>query len=713
MIFPARPADPGSLRLVLEDDPEGLPVIRWAGILPGHRDGDGLPAVLTRHRGSPLLVEHYRPSFGRPGLRGHRLAGGTGADSRDVAGRDWSTAFRTRGLDAGPDRLVIEAEDPDAGLGLRTEVQALAGGALRARHVLTNRRPGPYLVDALEVSVPLPDTFAELLDFTGRHERERVPQRQPIRDGVWLRESRGGKPAEDSASVLIAGEPGFGFGSGEVMGVLVATSGNSTIAVERSGAEGPRFSAGELLLPGEIVLGQDESYQTPWVVVVAARDGLDSLAAALHRWQRGLDAHPVLQPVTLNVWEAVYFDHDSARLAGLAELAARVGVERFVLDDGWFHARRHDRAGLGDWWVDPDVWPGGLEPLAKHVHALGMQFGLWFEPEMVNPDSDLYRAHPDWILSTGGRVPRLHRHQLVLDLANDEVRTYLRDRISEVLSSNQVDYVKWDHNRPLLDAGSSRHGGAPGVHRHTLGFYALLDELRGLHPDVAWESCASGGGRIDLGVIERVQRFWTSDMTDALSRQQIQRWTGQFVAPEYLGAHVSSPTSHQTGRTLPLDFRAGTALFGAFGIEWDLTRAAEEDLDRLAMWCALHKEHRTLLHSGTVVRMETGDPAVLAHGVIAADARSGLVAHVQVEESVHSRGVVIRIPRLDPDLSYRIRWASPVQEPRMSAAPPLDPAGPTGGRPVGGAVLGDVGIWLPRRRPETLQLMHLEADTRP
>ena len=351
--------------------------------------------------------------------------------------------------------------------------------------------------------------------------------------------------------------------------------------------------------------------------VAAAGDGLDGLAASWHTWQRSLPTHPPEQPVLLNVWEAVFFDHDLSRLQGIAERAARVGVERFVLDDGWFRHRRDDTAGLGDWWVDESVWPDGLDPLIDHVRGLGMQFGLWFEPEMVNPESDLFREHPDWILSVGHREPMLERDQMVLDLTRPEVRHYLLERVSAVLTEHPIDFVKWDHNRDLLEAGSGHRRGAPAVHEQTLAFYDLLDTLRAAHPAVQWESCASGGGRIDFGVLEKVQRFWGSDMTDALSRQQIQRWTTQLLAPELIGAHVSSPVSHTTGRHLSLDFRAATALFCSFGIEWDLLEADDEDLDRLAAWVARHRRFRPLLHSGRTIRPPSSDPAVLLHGVVA------------------------------------------------------------------------------------------------
>jgi alpha-galactosidase len=706
VIFPAA----GGARLVLDEatDPARLPVVRWLGLLDGGSGADLVP-LLGSGRGVPLLLEHSRGSFLRPGLRGHRLVAQRSGSARDIAGRSWSTAFVPTTSCVEDGTLIVEAADDAAALSLRTEVEGLPGGALRIRHVLTNDGPEPYLLDALEVTVPLPDSCVELLDFTGRHERERTPQRHRIQDGQWVRESRGGRPGLDSTTMLIAGSGGFGFGHGEVVALSVATSGNSVLSAQRSGAEGSVLGGGELLLPGEVALGPGDSYATPWVFVVAADDGLDSIAAALHSWQRSLPAHPHEQPVTLNVWEAVYFDHDLDRLTALVDLAARVGVERFVLDDGWFRGRRDDRAGLGDWEVDPEVWPDGLDPLIDAVHGAGLQFGLWLEPEMVNPDSDLFRAHPDWVLAAGERLPLLQRNQFVLDLTTPDAYAYLSARLDTLLTDNAVDYVKWDHNRDLLEAGSSRHDFAPAVHLQNKAYYRLLDGLRARHPDVAFESCASGGGRIDLGVLERVQRVWTSDMTDALSRQLIQRWTVQLVAPEYLGAHVSAPTSHQTGRTLSLDFRAATALFGAFGIEWDLTEAATGDLDRLAEWVALHKQWRPLLHSGRVVRVDTSDPAVLAHGVVAADRRSALIAHVQLDESTHNRGVVLRVPGLEPDLGYRCTWASPVDPGRVSGSPNLDPAGPSGGAAVTGADLNRIGLWMPRRRPEQVQLIALNT----
>jgi alpha-galactosidase len=676
------------IELDVDGDLGRLPMLRWLGC------GDRVGPVHDGRPGVPLLAEHARRFYGRPGLRGHRLHGAR-------TGRAWSTAFAPTSIQASAELLVIDAVDDGAGLGLRTEVAALPGGTLRARHVLTNRGSGRYLLDGLEVTVPIEDSMVELLDFTGRHMGERSPQRRPITDGLWVRESRGGRPGLDAATLLIAGSAGFSFGVGSVAAVSVAWSGNSVLTAQRT-ADGPAMlGGGELLLPGEISLGEGESYASPWVFVIAADDGLDGLAARLHSWQRSLPAHPAVAPVTLNVWEAVYFDHDLSRLATLAARAARVGVERFVLDDGWFRGRRDDTAGLGDWFVDEAVWPGGLDPLIDVVRNGGMQFGIWVEPEMVNPDSDLYRAHPDWALGAGERVPLLQRHQLVLDLTIPAVWGYLFERLDDVLSAHRIDYVKWDHNRPLLEAGSRSRGGAPAVHDQNVAFLRLTDALRAQHPHVAFESCASGGGRIDLGVLEHVQRVWTSDQTDALARQAIQRWTVQLVAPEYLGAHVSSPTSHHTGRTLPLDFRAATSFFGAFGIEWDLTAADDTELDRLAAWTRLHKQWRPLLHTGRVLRLDVADPSVLAHGVLAADRRTALLAHVQLDESAHQRGVQVRVPGLDPTLDYTCSWVTPDES---------TPSGPAAA-PLRGAELSRVGLWLPRARPETIRLIALEAAT--
>ncbi|RNI23839.1 alpha-galactosidase [Flexivirga caeni] len=680
---------------------EPLPLLRPVVWGHGAAAGDGL----SPRPGRPLLIEGWRPDVVRPGLAGHRVVADSG--SGFAAGRSWTTKFLLSSISRTDRVLTMSAEDRDAGLGLETEVESLLGGAIRIRHTVTNRAPGHYLLDELSVSVPIADDLTEVLDFTGRHGGERSPQRHHVADGVWLRESRAGKPGCGSATMLVAGTSGFGFAHGDLVGLAVAWGGNSRIGIQRGPQGVAALFGGELLQPGEVVLGEGESYRTPWVFVVAAGDGLDGVAGALHDWQRSLPAHPGPQPATLNVWEAVYFDHRLEKLEELARLAARVGMERFVLDDGWFHLRRGDHAGLGDWWVDDQVWPEGLRPLADTVHGFGMAFGLWFEPEMVNPDSDLFRAHPEWVLQPAGRLPAEQRRQQVLDLTQDAAWRWVRDRIDAVLTEASVDFVKWDHNRDLLEAGSTAARGAPAYHAQNVAYLRLLDDLRERHPQIAWESCASGGGRIDLGTIEHVQRFWTSDMTDALARQRIQRWTVQLIAPEYLGAHISAPGSHQTGRHFDLDFRAGTALFGSFGIEWDLTAATEEDLDRIAEWTRIYRAHRALLQGGRTFRCDLPGAEVHGYGVVAPDGGAAILALAQLDESVANRGVTLRIPGLRPDASYRVSWLGPVDLAAGSGTPALDPAGPLGDHPISGAALAETGLWLPRRKPETITVMHI------
>jgi alpha-galactosidase len=718
-VLVARPDAASGTGLILFPRPDALPAA-WAGPVPAAGlEPDDAAALLAAVRPCPLLPQHAEGWFGRPGLSGHRL--GSGPDSPVPAGRDWSPRFRPVRSEHDGTRARVEAADTTAGLDLVTEIEAVPGGAVRARHTVTNSGGDPYVIDSLEVAFPVPARVGEILDFTGRQTAERIPQRHQIGDGLWLREGRRGHTGHDSATVMIAGVPGFGFGSGEAYGVHVAWSGNTVHRVERVpsglGMTHGRdqrlvpgvttIGGGELLLPGEITLAEGESYTTPWVYLAATQTGLDGLAAQFHGYLRSVPAHPrSSRPVNLNVWEAVYFRHDFAKLAALADIAADVGVERYVLDDGWFRGRRSDEAALGDWQVDEHVWPGGLHRLVKYIRGRGMQFGLWIEPEMVNPDSDLYRAHPDWILAARQRRPPLQRHQLVLDLTRAEVSGYLLERISTLISEYEISYVKWDCNRDIIDAGSGARAGGPAAHDQALAVYALLDELRRRHPDVEWESCAAGGGRIDLAMLERVQRVWTSDMTDALARQSIQRWTGQRVPPEYLGAHVSASFSHQTGRYMPMSLRGATALFGHLGIEADITAVDEDDMTELAGWIQLYKRHRALLHSGRVVRIDTSDDTAWMHGVVASDRSAALLSCVQLDEPRNDQPAAMRIPGLDPRRRYQVSDVTPgVRRPRRSG---LWEARIPAVR-SSGAALAEIGLAIAPQRTLTAAVIFVEA----
>jgi alpha-galactosidase len=426
---------------------------------------------------------------------------------------------------------------------------------------------------------------------------------------------------------------------------------------------------------------------------------------AFHRYVREHSPSVGPRPVILNTWEAVYFDHQFPILRDLADVAADVGVERFVLDDGWFGGRRDDTAGLGDWWVSDAVWPTGLGPIVDHVRALGMEFGLWVEPEMVNPDSELYRTHPEWTLTTEGYEPVLGRNQLVLDVGRPEVRDFLFDALHALLDEYDIAYLKWDMNRDVVQG--SRNGRA-GVHGHVLGVYELIDRMRMAHPTVEIESCASGGGRVDLGVLRRTDRVWASDCNDALERQLIQRGFGVLFPPEVMGAHIGPERAHTTRRRHDVGFRAATALFGHLGIEWNLLDADPEQRKQVAAAIELHKRLRPLLHHGRVVRVDHPDPAALVHGVVSGDATHAVFAYVQMTPGASTVPHPVRLSGLDPDLSYRVavldELGSAVEFGRTW------PAWMSHEFAVTGAQLESTGLQPPVLHPESALLIELRSS---
>jgi alpha-galactosidase len=675
----------GGVGLVLDLAGPSLPrVLHWGADLgPLDRSAaEALAAGLAQDW--PALDRSLIPSqgagwFGRPALNGHR-------DGKWLPVRFTVTGVEVRREDSGAGGVVVRAADAEAGLALESELELSAQGVLRVRHAVTNTDEAPYTVDRLTALMPVPGQAVEVLDFAGRWARERAPQRAPIRQGAWTRENRRGRTGFD-AGLLIAGTEGFGFRAGQVWGVHAAWSGNHVQYVERLADGYGVLGGGELLEPGEIRLHTGESYQSPWVYFGTSDSGLDGLSARFHELLRARAGHPESpRPVTLNIWEAVYFDHSLDRLLELADRAASIGVERFVMDDGWFRHRRSDHAGLGDWYVDETIWPQGLHPLTERVRKYGMQFGLWFEPEMVNPDSDLAREHPDWFLADPARLPMEQRNQQVLDVARPEAFDYLLERISSLVAEYRIDYIKWDHNRDLAEP---LHDGAPGAHAQTAAVYRLLDELRARHPGLEIESCSSGGARVDLGILERTDRVWGSDNIDPIERQAIQRWTSLLIPYELIGAHVGSSPAHISGRVTEQSFREATALFGHAGIESDITGWDSEELARLAGWIETHKRLRPLLHSGEIVRVDHPDPAAWLHGVVSADRTRAVFAFVQLATSTSESPAALRFPALDPDADYEL-----TVEPGVSAARDSWPrwAAAGGSLTLPGRVLTELGV---------------------
>ncbi|MFB9238664.1 alpha-galactosidase [Plantactinospora siamensis] len=695
----------GGVSLVLDCRGPRLPrVLHWGCGLPDATPADldalalasipgGLPGGLDTPAPLAVLPEPATGWFGLPGLRGHR------------DGEQWSALFTVDEVRCAADgqrggELLVRARDTASGLELSLRVRMLPSGLLRLGSVVRNADPGrSYTLDGLVMALPVPGSATELLDLTGRWGRERSPQRRAFTAGAHVRDGRRGRTGADASLVLVVGEAPLGFRSGLAWGVHVGWSGNHRSYAERLPTGEAVLGGGELPHSGEIRLAPGESYETPWLYAGYGA-GLDELAARFHGHLRARPTHPTRpRPVVYNTWEAVYFDQRPDRLRELADLAAEVGAERFVLDDGWFRGRRHDRAGLGDWYVDETVWPDGLHPIADHVRALGMEFGLWVEPEMVNPDSDLARRHPEWIMSTAGRLPPSARNQQVLDLRHAGAYDYLRERLDALIREYGIAFLKWDHNRDLVDAG---------VHGQTRAVYRLLDELRAAHPDLEIESCSSGGARVDLGILERTDRVWASDCIDALERQGIQRWTAQLLPPELIGTHVGAPRSHTTGRTQTLSFRAGTALFGHFGIEWDLTATSPADRAELRAWVETYKRMRHWLHRGTVVRADHPDPALWLHGIVAEDAAQALYAVVSTATAVSAQPGRVRVPGLDPDRRYGVRALPPGDAPAGTLTTPVPWLG--GGLVTSGRVLGAVGLTMPPMHPEQLLLLHVTEE---
>ncbi|OFI37512.1 alpha-galactosidase [Arthrobacter sp. SW1] len=680
-----------------------------------------------------LLPQASSGWLGRPGPRGQRSDGG-------VPGFAFSPALRVVSAERVPaqnggDTAVVLHSDPEAGLEVRTMLHLNPGGLLELSHALTNTGDTPYQLDELGLVLPVPGDAVELLDLTGRWCRENHPQRHQIAQGTWVRSGRHGRTGHDSSLLVAAGTAGFANRSGRVWAVHFGWSGNHEQYLD-SLADGRRMlGAAELLGPGEIVLASGASYATPVLYAAYSDRGVDGVTERFYDWFRARPQHVRTQsadgerggsgkarPVVLNTWEAVYFDHRIEPLIELAESAAELGVERFVLDDGWFRGRRDDHAGLGDWFVDETLWPEGLTPLIDAVNSRGMEFGLWVEPEMVNLDSDVARAHPDWIVGPaakshkdGGRLPLEWRNQHIIDLANPQAWQYIYERIDALLRENNIAYLKWDQNRDLTEHG---HRGRPSVHEQTLAAYRLFDALKAAHPHVEIESCSSGGARVDLGILQRTDRVWASDCNDALERQTIQRWTQAVLPPELVGAHVGPTHSHTTGRTHDITFRAITALFGHFGMEWDIRQATERERIVLKRIISIYKEHRGLLHSGVRVHADLGEPQLRLHGVVAQDRSEALFAAVVLASIAAEVPGRVGIPGLDPERTYKVEALMPTSADlpvtvEGDAASPFvqiqPPAWLDGGLTASGRFLTEVGLPLPVLRPEHALLLKVSA----
>ncbi|MEV5320416.1 alpha-galactosidase [Streptomyces sp. NPDC052687] len=523
---------------------------------------------------------------------------------------------------------------------------------------LRNEGPAAELLRADSATWTLPERDGwRLSHLHGRWAAESRLTAAPLTYGEHVIGSRRGHTGHQHLP-WVAADTDATEERGEVYGCALGWSGSWRIAVARlpdarvqiTGGAGHDDSGLARLTAGE-------SFTTPVFAGLWSDEGFGGASRAWHAYQRthivpGADRD---RPVLFNSWEATGFDISEERQRALARRAARLGVELFVVDDGWFGARTSDRAGLGDWTPNPDRFPAGLGPLADEVHSLGMRFGIWVEPEMVNPDSELYRAHPDWVQHQTGRKRTEFRHQLVLNLAREDVQEYLWERLHTLLSSAPVDYVKWDFNRCFTDAGWPGDSYPQRLWAdHVRALYALLDRLRAAHPGVAFESCSGGGGRIDLGVLGRTEQVWTSDNTDPLDRLAIQHGFSQIHPACVMAAWVTdSPNTQLNGRTSSLRFRFVSAMAGVLGIGGDLTRWTDEELAEARGWVDLYKEIRPLVQRGDLYRLRPPGGGLSAVQYVLGD-ETVVLAWLQSQH--HGEPVpALRLRGLDPTAAYECR----------------------------------------------------------
>ncbi|WP_211252098.1 alpha-galactosidase [Vibrio rhizosphaerae] len=603
--------------------------------------------------------------------------------------------------------LYLESEDALAGLRLSTEIHIDEYDIVKIRHQLTNIKSGTYQVNRFANTLPLPMRAKELMTFYGRWVKEFQTERQPLLQGGYQQENRRGRTSHEHYPALIAGSQHFDELHGDVWGFHFAWSGNHRLRVDVK-ADGRRYMQAEVIyLPGEMTLEEGESLTTPWLYASYSDRGLNGMSQQFHAHVRHSICSPDLiansRPVHLNTWEGIYFNHKPEYIISMATQAAKLGVERFIIDDGWFRGRNDDTAALGDWFLDESKYPNDLEPIIKHVNQLGMEFGLWFEPEMINKNSELYRTHPDWLLAVDGYEQPTGRNQYAIDLQNSDAFNYLYERLCYFLSQYNIAYIKWDMNREIVQPG--HQGRASGV-RQTERFYALVDLLRSQFPHVSIESCASGGGRIDYEVLKRTNRFWPSDNNDALERQRIQRGMSYFFPPEVMGSHIGAAHCHSTRRRHSIEFRGLTALFGHMGIELDPVKEDVAEKERFAHYVALHQSLRPLLHTGINWRIPTDDDAHQAQAVVAADQSEAVVLVVQLAMPTHALSGSLRIPGLDQQAIYQI---SILDKPSFyENIVHTQPQWTFSGGKVSGSWCREVGITLPVLDPETAILIKLE-----
>ena len=607
--------------------------------------------------------DYRRPAFS--------VTGPSGAPVSELVFQGWRVLEDKPGSEVLPvtfaapgesETLAIDCVDAVSGAALTLYYTIFADADVIARRQrVTNPGTRPLCLTNLQsVSLQLPAGSYDMLTLYGCHAREAQQSRVPLHQGVQAAGSRYGSSSPRHQPFWAVLDPAATETAGVVYGCMLVYSGNFNAVVEQDafGAVRAQMGLGDENFAWTLALG--ETFETPEALLTCSGQGLNGMSHNFHtvlrrhllpsRWQG------VPRPILLNSWEGMYYDVSLEKIETQARLAKELGMELFVLDDGWFRKGNDSRSSMGDWTCNTAKLPGGTEAAADLVHGLGLKFGLWFEPEAVSRDSDLYRAHPDWILQVPGLEPREGRHEYLLDLGRAEVRRYLLDVLHRYLGTGKIDYIKWDMNRPLTDAASAalpahRQGEIP--HRYILGLYEILREITQSYPEVLFEGCSSGGARLDAGMLAYFAQNWTSDNTDARDRTDIQAGFSLLYPPEVLGAHVSITPNHQTGRTTPLETRFAVARLFNLGYELDLTRSTPEERTAIAAQVATAKARRDWLMQGTFWRHPVTRPGDRMTSVVSADQSRCLAVVFRTLYDPLGEQAVFKFCGLDPARDYR------------------------------------------------------------
>ncbi len=562
------------------------------------------------------------------------------------------------------DTLRVTLEDSLLGctLILSYTIYNEMGAICRSAHFINKGSETFYLDQAMSTSVDLPDSNYEMVSLTGAWGREAHVETRQLAKGLQAVYSKRGASSHVHNPFLALKRASATEHQGDVYGFSLVYSGNFLAQVEVDAFDVARVTMGIHPDHFKWKLAPGETFQTPECVMVYSDQGLNGMSGTYHTLYQNRLVRGVWRdrerPVLINNWEATYFDFNEERIVGIAGTAKALGVELFVLDDGWFGNRNDDTTSLGDWFVNYDKLKSGIKGLSEKVTALGMRFGLWFEPEMVSPNTKLMTDHPDWVIETPGRCRSHGRNQFILDFSRDEVVDHLFDLMNDILKDAHITYIKWDMNRSMTEPFSK---GLPAdqqgefFHRYLLGVYRLYERLIEAYPEILFESCAGGGGRFDPGMLFYAPQGWISDDTDAVERLKIQYGTSMVYPLKSMGSHVSAVPNHQVGRKTSLQARGNVALFGTFGFELDLNTLTSEEKDIVRDQIAFFKENRNMLQNGSFYRLLSPfESNEVSWMVASADQTEAVVCYFKVLAKPNDKYYRVKLQGLDPEKKYRL-----------------------------------------------------------